>query len=110
MAETRADATNRRERSGGFTLVELLVVIVILGVLSGVVVFAVSNLTSQAAATYETRDEHCREEVPPFKQIAVSTGIDSADVLYGLDSRGRVWAISIRDKGRWHRVTSETVE
>src|SRR3954469_22478166 len=32
----------------GFTLVELLIVIVILGILAGIVVFAVGNLTSNA--------------------------------------------------------------
>jgi prepilin-type N-terminal cleavage/methylation domain-containing protein len=35
----------------GFTLVELLIVIVILGILAGIVVFAVGNLTTNAKAT-----------------------------------------------------------
>jgi general secretion pathway protein G len=40
------DPQNLLER--GFTLVELLIVIVILGILAGIVVFAVGNLTSNA--------------------------------------------------------------
>jgi prepilin-type N-terminal cleavage/methylation domain-containing protein len=35
----------------GFTLVELLIVIVILGILAGIVVFAVGSLTTNAKAT-----------------------------------------------------------
>jgi len=46
QTRSREDHQNVLER--GFTLVELLIVIVILGILAGIVVFAVGNLTSNA--------------------------------------------------------------
>ena len=50
----------------GFTLVELLIVIVILGILAGIVVFAVGNMTTNAKATgcaAEKTHDHARARV-----------------------------------------------
>jgi prepilin-type N-terminal cleavage/methylation domain-containing protein len=46
----RARIQAARENESGFTLVELLIVIVILGVLAGIVVFSVSGITGRGAA------------------------------------------------------------
>lgn len=43
----REQIRNARQSESGFTLVELLMVIVILGVLSGIAVFAVSGITDK---------------------------------------------------------------
>ena len=48
LNKTRSHADHKNVLQRGFTLVELLIVIVILGILAGIVVFAVGNLTSNA--------------------------------------------------------------
>ena len=48
MSRLRSDQDNKNVVEQGFTLVELLIVIVILGILAGIVMFAVGNLTDTA--------------------------------------------------------------
>jgi general secretion pathway protein G len=45
----RGEARGNRRGDDGFTLMELLIVVVVLGVLAGIVVFALSSVTAQAA-------------------------------------------------------------
>jgi prepilin-type N-terminal cleavage/methylation domain-containing protein len=58
---------------GGFTLVELLVVVAILGILAGVAVFAVGNLTSDA------NRNACRIEVRAVKTAVAAFRSDAVN-------------------------------
>jgi general secretion pathway protein G len=89
----------------GFTLVELLIVIVILGILAGIVVFAVGNLTSNAKSnscsqeksTIITADEAYKAQNGSYTD---TTGLVSAGLLkttpagYSINNAGTVTAIS----------------
>jgi general secretion pathway protein G len=69
----------------GFTLVELLIVVVILGILAGIVVFAVGNLTNNASSnacgteadTVGTASEAYRAQNAAYPTMAqlVSSGL-----------------------------------
>ena len=89
----------------GFTLVELLIVIVILGILAGIVVFAVGNLTSSAKSnscateksTIITADEAYKAQTGSYTD---TTGLVASGLLkttpagYTINASGTVTAIS----------------
>ena len=89
----------------GFTLVELLIVIVILGILAGIVVFAVGNLTSSAKtnacstekSTIITADEAYKAQNGSYTDTAglVAAGLlKSTPTGYTINSSGVVSAIA----------------
>src|SRR5438552_13932044 len=93
------DHKNALER--GFTLVELLIVIVILGILAGIVVFAVGNLTSSAKSnscateksTVITADEAYKAQTGSYTD---TTGLVASGLLkttpasYSINASGQV--------------------
>lgn len=79
------------ERDDGFTLVELLIVIVILGILAAVVVFAVSGIADSS------QEAGCQTE---HRQLA--TAVEAYFALYRADSipdGGDGAAATLRDAG-----------
>ena len=94
----------------GFTLVELLIVIVILGILAGIVVFAVGNLTnnaksnscSQEKSTIITADEAYKAQTGSYTD---TTGLIASGLLkttpssYYITATGQVNPISGNTNG-----------
>ncbi len=70
-------STRLNER--GFTLVELLIVVVILGILAATVVFAIGNLTGKAEAN------SCAAEGNMFADAVVGYRAENDDRLPGTD-------------------------
>jgi general secretion pathway protein G len=93
----------------GFTLVELLIVIVILGILAGIVVFAVGNLTSNAKtnacstdkSTIVSADEAYKAQNGSYTDTAglISAGLIKAVGSYNINSSGVTTAVSGNSNG-----------
>lgn len=94
-------ADDNTNESSGFTLVELLIVIVILGILSAVVVFAVRSIASDATSSGCLADSrilqvgaesyfalHATQTIPTaggpdgYEQTLVNAGIIKATSIY----------------------------
>ena len=90
----------------GFTLVELLIVIVILGILATVTVFAVQGITdtgqentcSAEKKTLETAVEayYAQEQAFPADAAALATAglLRDAPTMYAVDNTGAVTAVA----------------
>jgi prepilin-type N-terminal cleavage/methylation domain-containing protein len=75
----------KRRSEGGFTLVELLVVIVIIGILSAVAVFAVSGITNRGQSTACSADKNTVRvaQEANFAQLGAYAADGAALVTHG---------------------------
>src|SRR2546421_3556712 len=73
--EMKMRPTARNHETHGFTMVELLIVVVILGILAGVVVFAVGNSTSKAATN------SCQVEARQFQNAVTGAAANTPRVV-----------------------------
>src|SRR5664279_5127948 len=75
-----------RENESGFTLVELLIVIVILGVLAGIVVFSVSGITNRGTSAA------CKADLASVQVATEAFYAQSNPAAYPVDVAGLVAA------------------
>ena len=69
------EAINRRKHEEGFTLIELMIVMVVLGILAGIVLFAVGTFESDAeTARDDANDRQCDTAIAAYK--AANSGAD----------------------------------
>ena len=98
--ETHIEEVQSTKRDNGFTLVELLIVIVILGVLATVTVFAVRGITNQGQTSACAADKKTLEVATEsyFAQNSSSTipGADNAARMTALVNAGLLRSASTK--------------
>ncbi len=96
LNQPRSEADHKNLVEQGFTLVELLIVIVIMGILAGIVVFAVGNLTQSAT------QNACKTEADTFVTAFQAYKAESAHLgvtPVGLTADTQAVAVALRQDG-----------
>jgi len=87
-----------RQKSGGFTIVELLIVIVVIGILAAIVIVAFNGVQERAKVatvqsdlrSFNTVMQAYRAEFGSFPTVpTASMGIKFTKNIYGVDGQGR---------------------
>ena len=108
LKQLRSGEDHKNVVEKGFTLVELLIVIVILGILAGIVVFAVGNLGTNAKSsacsaeksTISTALEAYKAQNGSYptamSQLTGGSGalLKSTPLDYGIDSSGNITVLT----------------
>jgi prepilin-type N-terminal cleavage/methylation domain-containing protein len=90
----------RQQGEGGFTLVELLVVIVILGVLASIVVFAVGGITNNSQTASCKADKKSLQSAEEAYRAQHTGYAAEADLVPGyLASQSDMYNVTLADGG-----------
>ena len=115
---TRSHRKTRTEQNAGFTLVELLVVIVVLGILASVVVFSLAGVTGQSVVSACQADVKSVQVAisafqsynPSLKGSVTSTDItgqsNSGPFLQSWPSNGTHYTVSVTAAGTVQLATN----
>ena len=99
---------HRMQEDEGFTLIELLIVIVVLGILAAIVVFALSNQTSnslQAACRADAKAVEIAQEAYRASGPGPNTFAPNLAALTVPDANGQVYLRSVPGTNHYQIVT-----
>lgn len=92
-----------KKKDEGFTLVELLIVIVILGILATIVVFAVRGITDQG------QENACKSTAKSY-EVAIEAWYAGGPTMDDADSDGHPTGLDLQTSGLIREYSDEAVQ